>query len=301
MKRNLQLQVIKPGLHSTIQDLGRWDHLAFGVPGSGAMSQPDAAKANWLVGNPNSAPVLEITMVGPTLQLEGDGQIAFAGAKTDGTINGQPLAYLQTIDIEGSCTLKLGRTQDQSRAYMAIRGDWKLTPWLGSVSAAPVNAELLTPQSHLKEGMLWAVESMGVTEHREISEETVQDHKIRVMPGPEYQKMPIQTIRDFLTKEFLISNQSNRMGYRLVGKLARVQPQEEIISSGIVPGTIQVTNNSELIILMADAQTSGGYSRIANIITADICKVAQMKPGDPMHFSLVSLAEAQRARARSQF
>ena len=301
MKHNLQLEVIKAGLHTSIQDWGRWGHLAFGVPKSGAMSQLDAAKANWLVGNDKSAPVLEITMVGPSLKLEGKGQIALSGASIQVTFNDQPLSHLQTIDIEGPGILNFGHTQDQCRTYMAIGGDWKLTPWLGSFSATPINSHLLTPQSHLKKGMLWVVESRSKVEHREISEEVVTDVKIRVMPGPEYQKMSIRTVRDLLTKEFEISNQSNRMGYRLKGKITPYQPQPEIISSGIVPGTIQITNNGELIVLMADAQTTGGYPRIANIINADISKVAQMIPGDVISFSLVSLAAAQRAWTRIKF
>ncbi len=301
MKHNLQIQVIKPGLHTTIQDRGRWGHVAFGVPRSGAMSVLDAVKANWLVGNPPNAPILEITLMGPTLALEGEGQIALAGAPIKVTLDQQPISHLQTVNVRGQQTLKLGRTKDQCRTYLAIRGDWKLASWLDSFSAAVTKPHLLTPQSILTKGLLWVVESQGQLEIRQIHGESTANRKIRVMPGPEYSRLNVSSITDFLTREFIVSAQSNRMGYRLDGTLKSFTPAGELISSGIVPGTIQVTNRGQLIVLMADAQTTGGYPRIANVIAADLPKMAQLRPGDPLQFSLVSLSEAQRAFSRSTF
>ncbi|MDH3708609.1 MAG: biotin-dependent carboxyltransferase family protein [Cyclobacteriaceae bacterium] len=301
MKHNLQIQVLKPGLHTTIQDQGRWGHMAYGVPRSGAMSVLDAVKANWLVGNPPNAPVLEITLMGPTLALEGGGQIALAGAPIKATLDQQPISHLQTVNVLGQQTLKFGRTKDQCRTYLAIRGDWKVASWLDSVSAAVTKPQLLTPQSILTKGLLWVVESQGQLEIRQIHGEPPKNQKIRVMPGPEYSRLNVQSITDFLTREFIVSAQSNRMGYRLDGTLNNFTPAGELISSGIVPGTIQVTNRGQLIVLMADAQTTGGYPRIANVIAADLPRMAQLRPGDPLQFSLVSLSEAQRALSRSKF
>lgn len=301
MKHNLQIQVVKPGMHTTVQDRGRWDYLASGVPRSGAMSQLDALRANWLVGNPAGTPVLEITMVGPTLNLEGEGYIALTGARIEAKLDGRPVPHRKTIPVAGKQILKLDRTIDQCRTYLAIRGDWKVASWLGSCSAAVSNASLLTPQSILNKGLLWVVESHHHTEIREIHQQAPQDSKIRIMPGPEYAQLRVESVTDFLSRTFSISAQSNRMGYRLDGTVVGFHNSAELISSGIVPGTIQITNQGQLIILMADAQTTGGYPRIANVITADLPKMAQLRPGDTLQFSLVSLSEAQGALSDSEF
>ncbi len=284
----LILHIKKPGLFTTVQDRGRYDYLAFGVPASGFMSPTEAHKANWLVGNPDGHPVLEITLQGPTLQLEGKGQIALTGGTLKITLDDLELPMYQTISINGKSRLQLGAVSHGCRSYLAIRGDWKLKSWLGSFSAAPQDTELHTPDSLLKKGSVLEVESRGLLKPRKLTPEAFQG-PLRILPGPEYGLMNGQHIHQLLSTRFTLSHQSNRMAYRLNEELNGFHIKQEIISSGVVPGTIQVTANGHLMILMSDAQTTGGYPRIGNIITADLDRAAQLKPGDRVVFELVSL------------
>lgn len=301
---NLELHFLKPGMLSTVQDSGRIGYQGFGVPVAGVMDQNAAGMANWLVGNFPQAPLLEMTLVGPTIELRGQGQIALSGADMGATLNGRVLPLGETIDIQDTSLLELGASLWGCRGYLAVGGGWQLTKWLHSFSASPQQGEVLTPQSMIGKDRVIKVENTRLISTRRISpkrEGEGDGSTIRVIAGPEYNQMPILSIKDFLSRSFPIGPQSNRMGYRLKGSLLGYEPKEEVISSGIIPGTIQVTRDGQLIVLMKDAQSTGGYPRIANVISVDIGKVAQMRPGQEISFSLVSMAVAQRILSESKF
>lgn len=295
MAEKIRLHFKKPGLQTTIQDQGRTGYQGMGIPVNGAMDKASARAANRLVGNDENAPVLEINLLGPGIRIEGSGQMAITGADLSPKINGAFVAMYETLDVEDGGVISFGRPVTGCRAYLAVGGSWQIEPWLGSYSASATKASELTPQSVIKKEQVLEVEYEELIPPFTIPPEEQPDlnqlNIIRVLPGPEFSLISNLAIGDFFSKDFKISNDSNRMGYKLEGRLAHFESALEVISSGIIPGTIQITNAGQPIILMADAQTSGGYTRLVNVITEDLDKLAQMKPGDVIRFRLVSLEE----------
>lgn len=293
MAEKIRLHFSKPGLQTTIQDHGRVGYQGIGIPVNGAMDKGSAGIANSLVGNSTDAPVLEITLMGPTIEVEGDGQIAITGADLSAKINGDPAPMYETLDVADGDLINFGRPVSGCRAYLAVCGSWQIGPWLGSYSASATKAAELTPQSVIRKDQVLEVVYEEPVAPTAIAPEDRPDlsklNIVRVLPGPEFSLISNLTIGDFFSQDFKISNDSNRMGYKLEGTLAHFESAREVISSGIIPGTIQLTNAGQPIVLMADAQTSGGYTRLANVITEDLDKLAQMKPGDVVRFRLVGL------------
>ncbi len=293
MAEKIRLHFIKPGLQTTIQDQGRVGYQGMGVPVNGAMDKASARTANYLVGNDENGPVLEITLLGPGIRIEGQGQIAITGGNLSPKVNGKSVDMYETLDVEDGDMISFGRPVSGCRSYLAVRGDWQVTPWLGSCSASATKASELTPQSVIQKEQVLEIEYEELIPPLAIDEEEQPDlralNSIRVLPGPEFSLISNLTIGDFFSRDFKVSNDSNRMGYKLEGNLAHFESAREVISSGIIPGTIQVTNAGQPIVLMADAQSSGGYTRLANVVTEDLDKLAQMKPGDVLRFRLVSL------------
>ncbi len=299
MARRLSIHFRKPGLWTTVQDAGRAGHQAYGVPEGGAADQSSCRLANWLVDNPAHAPVLEITMNGPTVEFSESAQIALCGANIEAKIDGQMCPMYQTVTVSKGSTLSFGRLVKGCRTYLAIRGEWQLQPWLGSVSAAPRQAADRTPDSYVKKGDALSIETDDQVVRREI-EETLRPTyptrlRLRVVAGPELRNFSPVSVAYFFSRGFEISNQADRMGYRLEQAIWQYTASEELISSAVLPGTIQVTGSGQAIVLMPDAQTSGGYPRIASVITADLDRLAQTKPGDELWFTLVNQEEAQMA------
>lgn len=291
----LKVTCLKTGLYTSIQDEGRFGVQDQGIPFSGALDKSSMQIANQLVGNPLNSPVLEMTMFGPTLQFEGKGQIAITGANMKATLNGESVDNYITTDIGSGDLLEFHNTDYGCRTYLSIGGQWQVPKWLNSYSALPHLMELPDLPAKLVDDYSFAV---AINETQEVHEYPIQHRPIfsecyiiRVVTGPEFDQFDIDVIQDFFDQIFVIHGDSNRMGYRLKGILENYKPSREEISSGIVNGTVQISNVGKPIILMADAQTTGGYPRIANIVSEDLEIVAQMKPGDELKFMLVSLEE----------
>lgn len=290
----MQLHFLKAGLFTTIQDQGRVGFQAFGVPTSGALDRAAAALANQLVGNPADSPVLEITLMGPKIQFVGEGEIAITGANLSAALNGEACASNQLLSITDADQLQFGRPEAGCRTYVAVRGKWQVPRWLSSRSAITQNGSTLTPQSIIKKGDVIQVETpteSPATFASIQSGSAAKPTEIRVLPGPEFERFSRFSIGEFFGKTYQITPDSNRMGYRLKEKLRSFSPDQELISSGIIPGTIQITASGQPIILLADAQTSGGYYRIANVLSEDLDHLAQFKPGDRLRFALISFED----------
>ena len=290
---------IKPGFHTLIQDKGRFGFQAFGVPVSGAMDKSSAKIGNWLVDNPIDGPVLEITFGGPKIVIEGDCQIALTGADLSPQIDQLDIPMYETINAKNGSTLSFGKIKTGCRSYLAIRGDWEIKSWLDSYSATAFGATELTPDSVIQKASKICIKTRpNITKKvypREKRPNYANSLRVRMLPGPEFDFFSSYTIGYFLSQSYKLTSDSNRMGYRLDGNIQDFKPNQEIISSGTVPGTIQITNSGQPIILMADAQTSGGYSRLGNVISADLDLLGQLKPGDEIWFSLIRLEEAYLA------
>jgi antagonist of KipI len=284
-----KLTFLKPGLHPTVQAQGRLGFQYLGVPINGVMDKHSANLANDLVDNESDAPLFEITLIGPRIQFSGKGQISITGAALTPQLNGKVIEMYTTLEIVDGDLLEFAQPIEGCRAYLAVGGVLKVQQWLGSASAS--DPKTFTPQSLIQSGASFIATSKKKTTIKSIplNERPIinQQLKIRVMKGPEFHEFPKKVINHFFKYWFQISKDANRMGYRLDKTLPGFKSEIEVISSGIVPGTIQITNSGQPIVLMADAQTSGGYMRIANVLTKDLDKVAQLKPGDLIGFELV--------------
>ena len=289
----------KPGLQTLIQDDGRMGHQAYGVPIGGSMDKSSAHIANWLTGNNLNSPVIEMAFVGPEIEIKGACQIALTGAEVQAKLNGYPINMYETIDIKSHSKLVIGPTLSGSRTYLSVGGKWNLKQWLGSYSAFLLGDEILTADSIIKKDGDLEISSLKKSVHRKfpvaLRPQFPDKIAVGMIPGPEQDMFSEKTIEEFLEQYHPISSDSNRMGYRLNSTVTDFNNSQEVISSGIVPGTIQITNSGEPIILMADAQTTGGYPRIGNVISAHMDRLAQAKPGDRVKFFLTNCDDAQLA------
>lgn len=286
----VEVEIISAGLFDTLQDEGRPGYQSQGVPLGGAMDRQSAALANQLVGNPLVTPVLESTLLGPRLHFHGPAQIALTGALARPTLNGQPISRYITVNVAPGAILNIGGMQQGCRSYLAIRGDWQVQKWLGSCSPPPYQSEVLTPDSRLQSGQLLKIQNAPNIEIRQFLPQEYSisptNREIRVFPGPEWGAFSDSARAHFLDQPFTLSKDSNRMGLRLKEQLPETGHLPGLLSSAVLPGTVQVPSSGQPIILMADAQTTGGYLRIAQVSTNDLPILAQCRPGDQVQFRL---------------
>lgn len=284
-----KLHIIAPGLHTTLQDLGRIGYQDKGVPVGGALDLSSATLANQLVGNSVETPVLEMTIKGPVIQVEGSVQVALTGADLSPTFDGMPLPMYENVRLPDGGVLRFGRLQSGCRAYLAVRGQWQAKAWLGSVSPPAHEAKLLTPDSVLRKGRVLEILPAGFLPKRFYPTYARPDYQtllpLRVLPGPEYNKFDRSFLQWFFGHPHRISPDSNRMGYRLERAGPALHWAAEMISSAVLPGTIQVTGGGKVMILMADAQTTGGYPRLGVLPGRELARLAQWRPGLAVGFT----------------
>ena len=291
MNKLVTLTFRKAGMFTTVQDNGRMGYQEFGVPIGGAMDRTAAQMANELVGNPSHFPVLEITLLGPTIHLDRSVAIAITGANLSPMINRKPIASYETITAKEDDLLSFGRIQNGCRAYLAIRGSWQLPQWLGSYSAVHPNKEVL-PKSIIQKGSTFSIRTTSFHQVIQLTPKkqaaTYESTPIKIIAGPEFEQFTNSQIAHFFSQTYTIANDSNRMGYRLQGKPLPFFRTTSLISSGIVPGTVQINHAGLPMVLMRDAQTVGGYPRMANVLEEDIDRLAQLKPGEKIRFVFCS-------------
>ena len=286
-----RLHFLKPGLQTTIQDMGRRGIQDLGIPINGVMDKASAKLANHLVGNTESAPLLEITLIGPKIQFEGQCQIAITGADLSAEINGKTIQQFTTVNINHGDVLSFGKPIVGCRAYLAVNGKWDIKSWLGSFSASATNTNQTTPNSFIVKDQILEIirgKDQAIITAREDQKPSLSiEEDIKVYPGPEFDWFSKNEKESFLNQKYTLGQDSNRMGYRLKEALTDYTQKKEVISSGVIPGTVQITNSGQPIVLMADAQTTGGYPRIANVLEKDLDRLAQFKPGDKVRFELI--------------
>lgn len=290
MPKSIQLFFQKAGLQTSLQDLGRWGHQHLGIPVGGAMDVEAAKKANWLVGNPPNTPLLEITLMGPKIEFKGTAQIALTGANISPIINKEKAPMYQTIQVQNKTSLHFGRLKKGCRTYLAIGGSWQVSEWLSSSSPIFSGQTALLAQNIIHAKQTLCIHPRQFIIPRRIPKDlrpSFPNHlQLKTFPGPEFEIFSRTTIAAFFSHQHIISNDSNRMGYRLNSILPLFQPHKELISSGVVPGTVQISNAGQPILLMKDAPTTGGYYRLANVHSSELDQVAQLKPGDSVSFWL---------------
>ncbi|MBA4322887.1 MAG: hypothetical protein C0408_08740 [Odoribacter sp.] len=287
------------GLLTTVQDLGRYGYQRYGMPVAGAMDTFSLQLANLLVGNRPGDACLETTLTGPEILFSSSGAIAISGGDMSQCLNGKSISLNRTIEINSGDILSFAGLKKGCRSYIAFAGGINVPPVMGSCSTYLRGKIGGFGGRALKAGDEIALgEVSGKITIMEIPKEIIPPYYasqiIQIIPGPEVKRFELEGISHFLTSEYHVTDQSDRMGYRLSGNPIRQQPPiADIISAGISFGTIQIPGNGQPIILMADRQTTGGYTRIANVVSTDLTLVAQLKPGDHIRFREISLEKAQ--------
>lgn len=334
----MKLTVMKPGFHTTVQDLGRpgWRH--GGIPEGGAMDRIALRIANLLVGNAEGAAALELTLAGPQLRLEQDTLLAVTGAEMAPTIDGEPLPRWRPVWAAAGAILAFGQAVSGCRAYVAVAGGIDAEPALGSRStdtragiggiagrplrsgdvlacgsgsetaaagparAAAWRAALAARAAAGAGGRRpnWAAPAWFAAPPRTLpasrssSGNTAGTTVLRVVPGAEYGHFRDAARTAFMRERYRVAPASDRMGVRLDGPPLETSDSAELLSHGVIAGTIQVPHGGTPIILAADCQTTGGYPKIAHVISADLPVLAQCRPGDWLTFTEVTPGEAQR-------
>jgi biotin-dependent carboxylase-like uncharacterized protein len=279
---------------SSVQDGGRFGAQRYGLTPSGAMDRLGLVAANCLAGNGLFPPAIEIGPYGAAFKArEGAVRVAMSGTPRVAEIAGRTVAWDTSVTIADGETLKLGMAQGGAFSYLAIEGGLRGEPMFGSFS---VNARvgLGTPFPRaLQAGDELSVAAASPGPERRIDLPQAVTGPIRIVLGPQNDEFSNEAVTLFLDSEWKISATSDRMGYRLEGPVIKHLHGHNIVSDGTVNGSIQVPGNGQPIVLMSDRGTSGGYPKIATVITADFGRFAQIPAGTAFRFRAVSMEEAQ--------
>ena len=302
------LRVLAPGLMTTLQDLGRPGFQHLGVPVSGALDHVSLRAANLLVGNAAGVGALEIAYQGPTLRVEADSvRIAVAGGRasidilppdSDGS-GGRRLAPYESARLLHGEVLKIGALTGSSVAYLAVEGGFDIAPVLGSQSTL-IRASIGGLEGRaLRAGDVLPLRQGAAAEREEVMLPPIDlspRGRVRVVLGPQDDYFTPAGLRALLESTYTVSRASDRMGMRLEGPpLQHSSKGYNIVSDGIAHGSIQVPGNGLPIILLADRQTTGGYPKIATVISADMPALGRMTPGARIAFEAVDIAAAEAA------
>ena len=293
------VRFISGGALTTIQDMGRFGYQETGMPVSGVMDQRSAALANLLVGKQEEEAVLEITMLGPSMEFTEDIIIAVTGADLGAKLDKAELPRYQAVLVRAGQTVSFAGIRSGSRAYVAFAGGLKIPMVMGSRSTnlkskiggfegRKIGAGDEIPFAAPKTFLLHMAD-------RKLDAEdfSAREHTLRVVMGPQDDYFTEQGIETFLTGEYTISNEYDRMGCRMQGPVIEHKNGGDIITDGISFGSVQVPSHGNPIVMMADHQTTGGYTKIASVITTDLPILAQSMPGHKIHFQKISIEEAQ--------
>lgn len=297
----MNMKILSPGPLSTIQDEGRFGAMSTGFSPGGAMDVWSMKLANILVGNAPEIGVIEMTMMGISAQFDCDSVIALTGADMGPQLNGKPLGMYQAAAVRAGDVLTMKTAQKGMRAYLAVAGGFDLPVVMGSQST-----NLKCGLGGFQGRKLQKGDALPLNQSVDLSlvgdrklavrEEYPQEIRVRVLLGPQDDYFTQKGIETFLGGEYTVTEQSDRMGIRLAGEKIENKNGVDIISDGIATGSVQIPASGTPIIMMADRQTTGGYAKIATVISADLKKVAQARPGTRIRFAQVSEKESVRLR-----
>lgn len=303
------VRVLRPGLLTTVQDTGRTGHQHEGVPVGGAMDPVALRAANLVVGNPAGAAGLEVTLVGPELELEGDVVLAVAGGDLGARLDGGPIPSNRAVRARAGARLSFAGRVRGCRQYVAFAGGLDVPLVLGSRSTYLRGGFGGLDGRALKRGDVLPLGPAGALARR-VAEtlepgayaswsadvDTLAGYgaaEVRALRGTHFDALSASSREGIFGSAFVIGRESDRMGYRLEGPPLELARPLELLSEAVAFGTVQLPPAGGLIVLMADRQTTGGYPRILQVAAIDLPRLAQLAPGDPLVFTEVSLAEAQ--------
>lgn len=289
------------GILTTVQDLGRNGFRRFGINPNGVMDRAAARLVNILLGNAEAESVLEMHFPAPKILFTEDAVIALGGANFGARIDKKEIENWRPIFVEKESVLSFAQKISGNRSYLVIKGGFKIESWSGSTSTnlkAKVGG--FGGRRLLKDDELFFREKIDGAAQKtniKISKKLIPFYSIlptvRVTTGAEFENLDDESRKVFQTQNFIVRGESDRMGFRLNGENLKLKKPLELLSSAVNFGTIQLLPDGQIIILTADHQTTGGYPRLANIVSRDLPLVAQLGAGDSLNFKIISIAEAE--------
>ncbi len=289
---------------TTVQDAGRTGFRSIGVGSGGAMDYFALKVSNYLCGNSGNEAVLEINFPAPEILFEKDAIVSITGADFAATLNQVSIPTWRTLFVKKESVLKFKKPVSRARAYLAVSGGWQADKWLGSCSThGKLGVGGHSGRSLQKDDIIqFPPVNKGFDEIKilpwfisgaELDKIYQPSTKILCIPGPEYSLLTETAKRNLEQQDFIVSLQSDRMGYRFRNEPLLTDQPFELLSSPVDMGTVQLLPDGTIIILMADHQTTGGYPRIASVIKAHLPRLAQAGPGQAFNFRMTSIAEAE--------
>jgi antagonist of KipI len=295
------VRVIRGGMLTTIQDTGRWGYQSRGVPVAGPMDPVSHRLANALVGNERAAATLEVTLLGPELEFEDERVVAVTGAEFEIMLDGRPAPHGTPFLVAKESHLRFGQRRRGSRAYLAIRGGVAVSPVLGSRSTHVISAmgglsgRPLRTGDRITLGVADATRPTAAPPSDPVVELPSRPARLRVLAGPQADAFTSDALDTLQSAPYTVGQQSDRMGFRLEGPRLTHARGADIISDATPLGVLQVPASGQPILLMADRQTTGGYPKIATVISADMAVAGQLGPGDTIAFAVCTPREAMAA------
>ena len=292
------LEIVNCSPGASVQDAGRHGFRRFGVSTAGAMDSRALALANALAGNPPDTAAVELPLAGAEFRVVGGPVLVAAhGPGTTLAVSGRPVSGQSSVLLADGDTVTIGPPREGVYSYVAVAGGIQTTPVLGSRSChrrSGIGGEVLSPGDRLP--------CIGGSGNAPLSFPEVMRHDsgdaIRIVPGPQAGLFEEATWSRLLSSRYRISPRSDRMGLRLEGPVLQSSHGHDIVSEGVVPGSVQVPGDGNPIVLGRDCQTTGGYPKIATVISADLDRLAQVPMGRDVRFRMVSAGDAIEAARR---
>lgn len=292
----------------TVQDLGRYGYQHLGINPGGAMDHFSASLANALLGKELNAPVIELHFPASTFLFQQACVVCVTGADFMPCINDVPITLQQPFFVSTNAVLQFKSIKKGARCYLSLLNELKIQKWLGSYStnlkagAGGYNRRRLEKEDELEFAFLpHASTNDAITALPwRYNEAVLSSNELEFIPGNEWDWLDVKSQTDFLNNGFAITPASDRMGYRLQGEKLIQQNKQQLVSSAVSFGTVQLLPDGQLIVLMADHQTTGGYPSIGHVISAHLSKLAQKKPGDEIKFAMTSVNSAEEKYAAQQ-
>jgi antagonist of KipI len=292
------IQALEPGLFTTVQDLGREGFAPLGVSASGAADAISLRLGNRLVGNAQGTAGLEMTLLGGMFVFPEGALAALAGSDFGATLDGKPIELWSSFEAKAGQALRLGPTRSGARCYLCIAGGIEARLFLGSASTHILSGLGGHEGRALRKGDVLKIgAASGSSRKRRLSARALEEFQprkvLRVTPGPQSDWFPESSQALFYQSRYRVAEESNRMGIRLEGAVIPAASSGEMISEGVALGAIQVPDGGQPIVLFVEQQTTGGYPKIANIISADLHSLGQLRPRDEIRFERVDRETAR--------
>ncbi len=294
------IRVLKAGMLTTVQDLGRTGYQSQGFSVAGAMDVRSFKIANLLLDNPENEAVLEFTLIGPTLQFTSETIIAITGGDFTPTLNGEPVPSYEAVYVNRGDILKFGSARTGSRGYIAFSSYLDIPVVMGSrctnlkSQIGGFKGRKLKDEDYIGFRIKRRYLPYFLSRKLKPDDFSAESETLRVVFGPQDDHFSRQGIETFLTEEYTVTSDFDRMGCRLEGPFIAPKDTTDMISDGIAYGSVQVPSHGKPIVLLSDRQTTGGYPKLATVASVDIPKLVQRKTDHRIHFTAISVEEAQK-------